>query len=865
MSVLHMESFSRFKQDFPLPYDAATFKNYVHGAMVLAGYYPNKYNTDAQNQNLSAYAMRFGQDAVNPQRSALIFNTAHQAVNYQPAVTKRIPRIGGVVVISGFSLYFPSTFPAVPTGVAPVMRFSMNPAATAASAIPSADVLFVICQDGSIRTQESSANNVQHPLRLVGGRLYYIEVRYDPATGDIRVWVDDTYVLNYVKVQANPTYLTVSTMDNAAASVGTGYEIQFSNWYILIDDGIAPTVRLGPTTRVVGSRPQSDASPNDFQRPSGFDSNAEVAAQDYNMVPQDYLRAVEAGDTDFYETEASADVANSQLVHAVAVRATMSNLDSGLHSGEALLRSGDVIATGDDIPYDFGCHPQFRHLLAPSNEVDFFESVHVVPGHGMFATSRTLGVWACGVDAHATSWVKVFNSGDGDFIPGRRADSAENGVTLLVPERVDYNTRPVSQLNKMLKFDPANGDITDPAAWSVLNLGIHENFEPADVCVCFSPNLFYVASSYILYHASDAAADTSAPHQGIWRSEDGGVTWEKVFRRFTTPNQNFGRVPYPNFVRTRTSWGTPAWQVPYGLRLAFMNGNGGSNEYSSILTCQSRASAWEVLPAAQSSSAGWIPSTPRFLMGSAWGFAQSPLLGFTGVDNYGPVVVAVGNNTSVQIPNSNIYLQAAAPSNASGPSPRIAIAKVITNGATGAPAWQVDSAAANVASWSVNAADFTNMELRVPAYDAPNYTSAEYKLDVYIPHTVAPDGRTHYIGFAPDLIMTFDGATTRTATFANSRKRFAQLYADDEFLPNNQPLPHRTLCDFKFAENGELVVVGRGIFSKATPGLPKYDTGLPQLSGFIQAESIIAKNPLNNAPWAPSDANAAEIGARITS
>lgn len=737
------------------------------------------------------------------------------------------------------------------TGSTSMLHVAFGDIGVSGDSIPTANIAFNIAQDGSIRSQVGSTAVAQHSFRFSPGKLHYVEFRYDPATGDIRVWVDDSLVLNYVK--EIPSHHVVSFIMRSGLSplFGADPRIQFGNWYILSEDGIAPTVRLGPTTRVVGTKPASDSGPNDFERPSGFSSNAEIAAQPYDENPTTVLRADEKGATEFYKTTQSNDVATAQLVHAVAVRSTMSNLDMGTHAGESLLRSGETVATSEDIPYSFGCIRQFKHLLDPDNETDYFESVHVVPDHGMFATSRTLGIWACGVNGHQDQWTKVFDAGVDEFFAGRLAASAPDGTTLLVPERVRYSYRPVSQRNQMLKFDPALGEITDPAAWAVVSLGIHEQFEPADVV--YVADKFLVASSFIRYHASDAAALTANPEEGIWTSSDGGATWVNVCRRFTSSvNNNQGWTPYPYFF-------VPDNPTVNGIRLCFMQYSPtASASYANVLIAPYPGDTWTSSPSAYSSYGS------GFQFGGlerAYGFAKAPKSHSPRSDiYYAPVA---GSNDS-------LFGEIESLKNTKIRSPRspslgtnFAIAAVLASGHTGNNSWHPNwlNQAATAPRAILAASSYPAMGARLGDPSSPDEVGTEFPLDVYMPHEVK-DG-AHYFAIAPDLILSATPSGEGTAAIANVVKFVAQLYADDKYLPNGKPLHPRTVCDMRFAENGELVVVGRGIFTKNTIGLPYYGTGLPQLSGFIQAESFYSKNPDTGAPWSSADADVAEIGARI--
>lgn len=161
---------------------------------------------------------------------------------------------------------------------------------------------------------------------------YYIEIELNTSAGTYRVWVNDfLYVDAALSAAAKAAYtdswgFRVET--GAVALAGTVIPIgMISDIYVLKDDGVAPSGRLGRNTRVKGELPTSDVRA-DFTRPAGYNSNWSVVDNQISSAstPTDYLIAGAVGARDLYTS--STDPSYAQVIHGVSVKAVMANMSS---------------------------------------------------------------------------------------------------------------------------------------------------------------------------------------------------------------------------------------------------------------------------------------------------------------------------------------------------------------------------------------------------------------------------------------------------------------------------------------------------------------------------------------------------------
>jgi len=280
-------------------------------------------------------------DPLYPERNVLCHSSAvGAAVNagVTAAFRKEMPITDNQIIV-GFSIFIPVDYvPNNSVSTVPVFRMNAGLKATAAwqaigVVLASALECFRISNDLSIRWNTETA---QSSRKLRVGQLNYIEVRIDPT--QVNVWIDDTLVM-IKQVSLIPQTVSFIFENNVNAGVGgtnmsgTPGRWAIGNMYWMLVDGQAPQQRLGPTTRVIGTRPGEDIDVR-FVRPASADSNWSVAAQDIVDSPSQQLQSTTVGDFDTYGTTdvASKDAIRTMgMVHAVATKVLAANLEADIH------------------------------------------------------------------------------------------------------------------------------------------------------------------------------------------------------------------------------------------------------------------------------------------------------------------------------------------------------------------------------------------------------------------------------------------------------------------------------------------------------------------------------------------------------
>ncbi|WPK30441.1 hypothetical protein SLP22_0036 [Salmonella phage BAU.Micro_SLP-22] len=169
---------------------------------------------------------------------------------------------------------------------------------------------------------------------------YFIEIEVDTVNRVLNIWKDDVLV-------GQPSWRTSphDTLKNgfslwmtsiAAASGFYSNEyggIMLSDLYVIdCNDGIAPTTRLGSSTRVRGEAPNKDIR-TDFTRPDGYDSNAAVVSQKVTPGnPTVFLQADGDNATDIYQTDKSNISQYAGKIYGVTIRTRSANASVSPHS-----------------------------------------------------------------------------------------------------------------------------------------------------------------------------------------------------------------------------------------------------------------------------------------------------------------------------------------------------------------------------------------------------------------------------------------------------------------------------------------------------------------------------------------------------
>lgn len=297
-------------------------------------------------------------DPIYPDRNVLVHSSAAGAtvnLGVSAAFRKDIP-ITDKQVFIGFSIFVPAEYVAnVGNSTVPVLRLNASVKSDAAwSAIAittiTAKEMFRVTNDLLIRWGNDAA---QSSRKLVPGQINYLEARI--SANEVSVWLDDVFVMQKV-ISLIPQSIGLIFENNVNNGVGgtnmSGAPGRWAvgNMYILAVDGITPQVRLGPTTRVIAQRPDTDMDVR-FVRPAGYETNAAVAAQDLVDQPSAQLQSTTVGDFDLYQTVGgnSGDAVRSMgMVHAVAVKALSQNLEPEVHQVRPFVKYGASAAEGAD-------------------------------------------------------------------------------------------------------------------------------------------------------------------------------------------------------------------------------------------------------------------------------------------------------------------------------------------------------------------------------------------------------------------------------------------------------------------------------------------------------------------------------------
>lgn len=397
-------------------------------------------------------------------------------------------------VIIGFSVYVPLGYDRPGNDSAPLLAFFTHEDMGTTGA-----EIFRLRRDLRV---SYLANNPQNVTVMTPGRVHYLEVRI--SLGEIRVWLDDVFVLQHTNVDQSPIGWTLRLSEG---------DFALSNLYVLNEDTVYPNVRLGRSTRVVGERPSKDVSV-DFERPVNADSNAEVAGQDFLAEPPAVLQGTHVGDQDLYSAE-EGGAALTSTIHAVSVKVRAMNADVKPRAVAPFVKSGDDSDTGVE-------HVRF-HYLEPFTSADILCST-VVPGYGVAVGTSTGQVWFSENGEHFDGVAGLTGVAITDM-------AAKGTVVIAVTDdgrvlRGDYSVVPAAwsvvstPVNTALRAVEANdtrmvavGDAgvvllsETGESWSKVSVGTSDDF----TAVTFTDGYWLIAGSF---------TDTS-----LRASLDDGTTW----------------------------------------------------------------------------------------------------------------------------------------------------------------------------------------------------------------------------------------------------------------------------------------------------------------------------------------------------
>lgn len=344
MSLIYTESFGAFaKSSVSDAWDTgagqgnAVRENY-RLALIRAGY---QVAVSANNSKDTSGGFIVRNDPVYPERWALCHSsdvTPGVANQYSAAFRKKLP-VTEKQIIVGFSVYVPAEY--VPNNTSSTVAVLRCNAALLSDAnwyqqgitVASAKECFRVCNDLSLRWGTDAA---QSSKKLSVGAVNYLEMRI--SAGEVSVWIDDVFVMQKV-VSLMPETIAFCFENNTNSGaggtqiVGNAGRWAIGNMYYILNDGQAPTVRLGPTTRVLPQRPDQDIDVR-FIKPSAAASNSAVAAQDLVDSPPWQLQSTTVGDFDTYtnnDAAMKATIGTMGMVHAVCTKTLAANLEPDVH------------------------------------------------------------------------------------------------------------------------------------------------------------------------------------------------------------------------------------------------------------------------------------------------------------------------------------------------------------------------------------------------------------------------------------------------------------------------------------------------------------------------------------------------------
>lgn len=199
------------------------------------------------------------------------------------------------------------------------------------------------------------------------GREYYIELEWIHTTGMMAIYVDDEIVWTGTDSGSYRGYgFTVSHVFYSGSGIFPVFEVR--DMYIQSIESEAD-VRLGSSTTVSPAALASDDAVA-FTRPSGYDSNASVAAVPVKTTPSSYelivdpiLGATAVGDQDLYNLNVTNVNSTLSSIEGVIVRGQARNPLNGARKFQMIGSSGGTVAEGALSPANPG------NLLAPASIV----------------------------------------------------------------------------------------------------------------------------------------------------------------------------------------------------------------------------------------------------------------------------------------------------------------------------------------------------------------------------------------------------------------------------------------------------------------------------------------------------------------
>lgn len=354
MSVIFTESFTRYQRRASVA-GAEVNDDLVAGGLSVASYYSNT-SAPPGLPSVNGPGLAVAADPVYASRNCLTVDArtpvAGQGARVGfPFTTPRSHYIFGFRVRVGRSS--PAGSALLFIGPESLSKASST-ASTLVGASPSDPWMALLRIDlftGAVETGVSGSY-VASSYTYTEDSDIFLEVEIDTDDNLVRVWADDLLIVD--------SAFGVGVLAAAKAVYDSGPGIMVGRYgsttlpiasirdvYCLEVDAVAPFLRLGPTTQVIGEVPTDDADV-DFTRPGGYASNAEVAALPVVPSPPDFLTADQVGQTDFYGVTGSEVAAAASQVYAIGVKTQVANFAAAAHTIGAVVRSGVVPVTGTE-------------------------------------------------------------------------------------------------------------------------------------------------------------------------------------------------------------------------------------------------------------------------------------------------------------------------------------------------------------------------------------------------------------------------------------------------------------------------------------------------------------------------------------
>lgn len=213
--------------------------------------------------------------------------------------------------------------------------------------------LFYPCQFGPFdmsHTNDNSASYAWYKIDLppYKGLEFYLEYEWDHVSGKITIYIDDVMVASVANTgsYAGGGGFTLSNIFYSGS--GQSVMMELRDMYIQRIDSPADK-RLGSNTSVRQVRLLGDDAV-DFERPAGFETNADVAGlplrnpaySTSNPKDDGLLGATATGQRDLYSLDKGSVSSTLSAVEAVQVRTMASNRGTGVRNFGAIASSGSV-------------------------------------------------------------------------------------------------------------------------------------------------------------------------------------------------------------------------------------------------------------------------------------------------------------------------------------------------------------------------------------------------------------------------------------------------------------------------------------------------------------------------------------------